>query len=103
MTMIGRRFERLSLLFLMGLGFCLRLYHLGFQSLWNDEALTGVISGGPFQDTLVYATKVDVHPPLYIFLMSGWAYFAGNTAFALRFPSLLFGVISIFIMMLPKG
>ncbi|MDD5255651.1 MAG: glycosyltransferase family 39 protein, partial [Candidatus Omnitrophica bacterium] len=71
------------------LGAGLRLFKLGSNSLWFDETVS------------VSMTKVmrDIpcipQPPLYIFLLYHWSRVAGENEFALRFLSLVFGVLSI--------
>ncbi|MHB0858189.1 MAG: glycosyltransferase family 39 protein [Anaerolineae bacterium] len=69
----------------VGLG--LRLYHLGTQSLWYDEAQTLYIAGFPLGEIIQRAYR----PPLYHFLLHVWAPLAGGSEFWLRLPSALFG------------
>ena len=77
----------LSLIILLGTA--LRLFRLGSNSLWFDETVS------------ITMTKImaDVpcipQPPLYIFLLHQWSKVAGENEFALRFLSLIFGVLSI--------
>src|SRR4030043_2484302 len=67
------------------LGFFLRLYHLGNQSLWCDELGTYYwvhYSIGKMLEKLSHSA----FPPLYYLLMKRWIFVFGNTEFALRFP-----------------
>ena len=75
------------------LAFILRIYRLGAQSLWVDEAITLSRSQQPFLDLL--RNMPAEHAPLYFVLTHFWLLLAGTTDFALRFPSLLFGVLCV--------
>ncbi|WP_333786707.1 glycosyltransferase family 39 protein [Methanomethylovorans sp.] len=75
------------------IGAFLRIYQLGTESVWLDEATTYFLSS----DTLfgIYeATKNDVHPPLYYFVVHFFL-FAGKSEALLRFPSMVFGIVAI--------
>ncbi|OPY20902.1 MAG: hypothetical protein A4E24_00894 [Methanomethylovorans sp. PtaU1.Bin093] len=75
------------------IGAFLRIYQLGAESVWLDEATTYFLSS----DTLfgIYeATKNDVHPPLYYFVVHFFL-FDGKSEILLRFPSMVFGVLAI--------
>ena len=76
------------------LGFALRIFHIDFQSLWIDELLVILKAEQKSLLEIIEASKVDVHPPLYDYLIHFWIYF-GKTAATLRFFSLIFGVGSI--------
>ncbi|MCC7161802.1 MAG: glycosyltransferase family 39 protein [Anaerolineae bacterium] len=76
------------------LGFCLRLYHLGADSLWYDETVSLYLArSDPFE--LIRHTAGDIHPPLYYLLLSAWGRLAGFFEFAAAFFSLGFGVLLI--------
>jgi hypothetical protein len=72
---------------------CLRLPGLG-KSIWLDEAFTlqEVYAADFFQ-----AARASDHPFLYSFLLREWALFGQGEAF-LRLPSVLFGVITIVVL-----
>ncbi|NLT73480.1 MAG: hypothetical protein GXX94_04705 [Chloroflexi bacterium] len=74
-------------LFVAGLG--LRLYHLGIQCFWFDEAQTLSVAGYPFGEIIRRAYR----PPLYHFLLHVWASFVPGTEFWLRLPSALSGAL----------
>ncbi len=69
----------------------LRAFHLGSQSLWIDEIFTWFNANvrGPL--TLASVLQ-DIHGPLYGALVHAWGSLAGDSEWALRAPSLLFGV-----------
>jgi mannosyltransferase len=76
------------------LGLFLRVYHLGKESLWLDEAWSFIIGRADFV-TIAGAAARDVHPPLYLFILHVWMKLFGTSEFAVRFPSLIFGVLAI--------
>jgi len=82
------------LLFIVLAGAILRLYRLGAQSLWGDEALSALIAASSSADVLNNAFA-SVHPPGYYFLLHLWRFAAGETDLALRYPSAFLGVLSI--------
>ncbi len=73
----------------MGVAFLLRLYRIGAQGLWADEAYSFYLldsslrgeSGGPVR---------SLHA-VYYFLLWGWMKAAGSSETALRLPSAIFG------------
>lgn len=63
-------------------------------SIWFDEAFSAYIIRFNFAEIWHY-TSVDVHPPLYYFLLKIWSVFFGSSDFALRSLSAFFGVLTI--------
>lgn len=82
----------LSVITLVGL--ILRLYQLADRSLWFDEAFTWRLLQFPFVEMLQRVGR-DNHPPLYFILLKGWAVVFGDSAFAVRSLSILFGGLTI--------
>jgi mannosyltransferase len=80
---------------LIALAFALRLQSLAFQSLWRDEADAIRFALVPLPDMLKTFSQPGFNGPLYFLLLRGWIDLAGQSEFAIRFPSLLFGVISL--------
>jgi len=80
------------LLVIILLAFTLRVYRLGYQSLWDDEAWGLFLARNDVIEITVKAAA-DVHPPLHYYLLHFWMPLAGNSEFAARFPSLVFGVL----------
>ena len=86
----------LSLLAIL-VGFSLRLYHLGAESLWYDETVSVALAQKSIAD-LIRHTAGDIHPPGYYLLLHGWQALTHPTPmFGLEFlyawPSLCSGVI----------
>ena len=84
----------LLLLLILLLAFVLRLYHLGYQSLWYDETVS-VLLARKSLPALTAHTAGDIHPPLYYYLLHFWIRLAGSSEFSLAFLSLAFGVLLI--------
>ncbi len=79
--------------------FALRLYHLDAQDIWWDEARNIDVAARPVAQ-IATAGELDIHPPLYFYLLHGWLKLSGHAAapggqdaFAVRFLSLWFGVL----------
>ncbi len=73
-------------------GFALRLYRLGFQSLWYDETVSLLLAHKSLP-ALTAHTARDIHPPLYYYLLHFWIRVAGDSEFSAAFLSLWFGVL----------
>ncbi len=73
----------------------LRLYKLGDKSLWDDEMFSLNIASSPFTDIQQALVASYHHPPLYFYITKISLAFLGRTAWALRFPSALFGAITV--------
>ncbi|MBI2865620.1 MAG: glycosyltransferase family 39 protein [Chloroflexi bacterium] len=85
--------KKALLLVLLG-SFAVRGFRLGTQSLWFDEGYSLHLAGLDWL-SLVRVTATDIHPPLYYALLKVWVWLVGNTEFALRYLSLLFGVLMV--------
>lgn len=85
--------DRYGLYAAMLLGAFLRLYRLGHQSIWGDEALTLQLytAGSSLSEVLSNIWEKAFHPPLY-FLVAHYWYRLGDSEFMLRFPSAVFGI-----------
>lgn len=84
------------LLVIILLGIFLRIYNLEAESLWLDECFTLVYSSEDFTG-LLDRLKIDWHPILYYLIMQANQYFLGNSEFALRLPSAIFGILALFL------
>ena len=77
------------------LAFTLRIWQLGAQSLWYDEGVSWYLSARLPLGDMLWWTATDIQPPLYYLLLRPWLLLAGESEFALRFPSLIFGVLTV--------
>lgn len=84
--------ETLILLGLMVLALALRLWHLGEQSLWLDEAATFAMSAGSFGDVLRTALDHPLDFPLERFLLNPLTRYPPDE-FLFRLPAALWGVL----------
>jgi len=91
--LLRQRYYRLFLVGILLMSFGLRVYRLGHQSLRGDESLTYIYSGGSLAKLLEIVRFASHHPPAYYSAMHGWIALAGSTEFALRFASVISGVL----------
>jgi mannosyltransferase len=82
----------LILITLLAMG--LRLFHLGQQSFWLDESVSFVRAIVPLQASIENILAIGIHVPLYFLLLRPVA-FVGQSETILRFPSVVFAVLSI--------
>jgi hypothetical protein len=81
------------------LGFLLRLISIN-QSLWLDEATTALVAKMPIYDFFTKFMPGDFHPPFYYLVIRGWWLVVGGSEIALRIPSVLFGILTIYVVYL---
>lgn len=75
----------------------LRLIALN-QSLWLDEAINVNNAAALDLKSLVLNYSLgDFHPPLYHILLRGWILLFGSSEIAVRIPSIIFGVITVYL------
>lgn len=85
---------RVALFLLLTGGFALRLYYLGEQSLWYDEAVSAFLAGQSIPELIAHTAR-DIHPPGYYLLLHGWTTLVGNSEFSLAFFSATWGLLII--------
>lgn len=83
-----------GLLVSIGAFLALTLTRLTSSSIWFDESYSAYLMRFNWSD-LTHYTAVDVHPPLYYYLLKIWTTLFGTTPAALRSMSVLFGVIAL--------
>jgi len=82
--------------FILILGLVLRLVSLN-QSFWLDEATTSYVASQlSFREIILKFSPGDFHPPLYYLLLKVWSDIFGSSEIALRFPSIIFGLLTIY-------
>lgn len=75
-------------------GFALRLYRIGDQSVWWDEAYSVHVAQEGLPAVLELPGSIAWnHPPLHYGLLAGWTRLAGSSELSIRYLSLLFGVL----------
>lgn len=93
--------RRAVLCFLIFVAFILRVYRLNGQDLSFDEAWSAYLAVEA-PPTVLQRTGLDIHPPFYYYLLHATVALFGESAFAVRFPSLLAGV-ALVALMYPAG
>jgi len=83
-----------SLIILTILGFLLRFYNLGFNSIWLDEASTLGMSKGSFETIWITTLSGDFHPPLFHWIEHIMLVF-GQSEVILRFIPALLGTLTV--------
>lgn len=87
------RFALPSILILAG--YYLRILRLDDKSIWWDEGYTAWLSRATVSDILLKLVPYDTSPPLHYLLLHGWRQLAGESPFALRYFSVLAGVVTL--------
>jgi mannosyltransferase len=80
-----------ALVIIVVTGAALRLHGLVAESAWLDEAFAIGIARAGLGEVL-YETRLDVHPPLYYFLLSGWAALGDGSVWSARLLSVVFSL-----------
>ncbi len=89
-----KNYSYLALGLVMAIGLAIRLYHLGFESIWIDEGYSIYFAKLEFSQVLRIEDDMS---PFYYALLHGWIKIFGDSEFSVRFPSLIFGVLSLFV------
>jgi mannosyltransferase len=79
--------------FLLWVSLALRLYRLDVQNIWWDEARNIDVASRALA-LIAGAPELDIHPPLYFYLLHFWMALLGHSEFAVRSLSAFFGVLS---------
>jgi len=85
-----KKYDLLILILLIGLG--LRIYHLGHESLWLDEAVTISGAGTNLANIFHSFWTMDYNPSLFWLILHYWMQIFGTSEFATRFLSVIFGL-----------
>ena len=86
---------QLQLILIVTAGFLLRLYRLGRESIWADEGFSLVTAA---DETIAGVIKdIIAHDLHYTIFLHYRIHLFGNFEFSIRFPSVLFAVISMLI------
>lgn len=84
----------IALVAIVLVSFALRVFRLDAQSLWYDEAFSVYLAHFDLAE-ITTRTAADIQPPLYYYLLNLWIVLAGDSEFAVRFVSLVFGVLTV--------
>jgi mannosyltransferase len=84
-----------ALIALTLVAFLLRTPHLAAQSLWRDEVDVIRLANESLPQLVRNLARAGHNGPLYYLLMRGWLKLVGEGEFALRYPSLCFGILAV--------
>ena len=90
-----RQMSNLWLIPILAVGFFFRLYNNTAVALWHDEAFSALYIRDYSWHEMMYRIGLDVHPPLYYWLLRLWSYVFGSGLSSLRGFSILFGTLTI--------
>ena len=91
----SRTISRLIVVFLVLLAFAWRIQGLSRHSLWRDEIDTIFFALNDLPALLSMFAVPGDNGTLYFLLLRPWLRLAGSSELALRYPSVLFGVLSV--------
>lgn len=83
------------ILILTGLGMILRTYQIDFQCYWTEEQYTLMMANLPFTEILSRSIFTDCNPPVFYLLAHASLILSGFSDIAIRYPSLICGVLMI--------
>ncbi len=83
----------LPILILLWAGFFLRLYRIDVQNIWWDEARNIDVASRPWL-AIAGSPELDIHPPIYFYILHAWTGIFGYSEFAVRSLSAFFGLLS---------
>lgn len=68
------------------------------QSLWLDEAIGAlVVRDYSYSEIITDFLRSDNHPPLFYLDLKSWTSILGYSEFALRLPSVIYGVLTVYL------
>jgi mannosyltransferase len=88
----------LLLLLVIVVGSFLRIYNLGTESIWLDEAASINCSSKDANSIIESAGPTQNHPPFYFLILHFWMGLLGTSEVATRSLSAVFGIISILLL-----
>lgn len=91
----NEKFFRILLFIIVLVGAGLRFFQLGYESLWLDEAASGLRARMSWTEMFSVLTELKANPPLHYILLKAWADVFGHSEFSLRFMSAVFSILSI--------
>jgi mannosyltransferase len=91
--LIVKRSNQLYLYIIVLISFITRIANLSGESLWRDEIDSIRFAFEPLGDMLAKLTREGFNGPLYNLVLRGWLSLSGINDFALRYLSLVCGVL----------
>ncbi len=84
------------LIAILAIGLLIRVFHLGFEGLWLDEAYTARLVQSSTEG-IIKGAAADVYPPFFYLFLHSWTLVFGESEFSLRFPSVIFSLLTILV------
>lgn len=78
---------------ILALAFGLRAFAVGRPALRGDEGFSVALAAKPVREMVALMLQSEPNPPLYFLALKSWIAFAGSSELALRWPSVLAGVL----------
>ncbi len=88
--------SQLWLIAIGAVGLFFRIYNNTTVALWHDEAFSALLVRDYSWGEMMRRIGLDVHPPLYYWILRLWTYVFGTGLTSLRGMSILFGTLTIF-------
>jgi mannosyltransferase len=82
---------------IMLVGLCFRIYNNTAVALWHDEAFSALYVRDYGFSEMMRRIALDVHPPLYYWILRLWTYVFGTHIASLRGLSIIFGTATIWV------
>lgn len=94
---MSRRWSGIALFVTLAVAFVLRVWNLNGRSIWFDEAFSWTLCRefGPLE--IIQRTGNDVHPPFYYLVLWAWMRVFGESLWAMRFLSGIFGTVTVWL------
>ncbi len=86
-----------AIVFLLSLGIFLRVFNFWIPDLWIDEYSTWWVIDGSWLQAIDRAVRIQSQSPFYYLLVKCSVELLGPNPFALRLPSILLGIIVLFL------
>lgn len=82
-------------IFITMVGAAVRVFMLGFKGMWLDETFSVWLANHSTGEMLRWVVQIDQHPPLYYLILHSWVGQFGDSPYASRMPSVIFGAAAI--------
>lgn len=93
---LSEKSTKITLSLILLLSLILRIYKLDAEDLWVDEIFSINLANNNIYGIITGSLK-DTNPPLYYIILHYWSSLFGNGEFISRVPSVIFGIISIYV------
>ncbi len=92
---ISKELSNLWLIPILVTGLFFRIYNNSAVAMWHDEAFSALLVRDYSWSEMMRRIALDVHPPLYYWILRLWSYVFGTAMLSLRGFSIFFGTLTI--------